>query len=128
MGDRTTFVARMKDGSAVCVYGHWAGEGMASSVARGMAHAAQQGRSPDGDTSYCLAAIVRTILNDHHEADACTGVGIYSVAGDDEEVGAWDDNPPVVLMFSESGSTVDGMGWREWCAEHGCPVEKPAAA
>jgi hypothetical protein len=102
MGDRANFGFRQEDDSIIFLYGHWAGEGMMSTLANAIAKA----RPRWGDESYATRICISQIIGDQWDQE--TGWGISTTFGDNEHsvpIVNWQDQ--AVSLYAADWNTTN---------------------
>ena len=75
MGDRATFVFEQKDGNAIYLYGHWAGEGMMATLADAMVFAWD--RIQMDDEPYATRMMISHIIDVEWNQEYSWGLSTY---------------------------------------------------
>ena len=75
MGDRATFVFEQKDGNAIYLYGHWAGEGMMATLADAMVFAWD--RIQMDDEPYATRMMISNIIDVEWKQETGWGLSTY---------------------------------------------------
>lgn len=75
MGDRATFVFEQKDGNAIYLYGHWAGEGMMATLADAMVFAWD--RIQMDDEPYATRMMISNIIDVEWNQEYSWGLSTY---------------------------------------------------
>jgi hypothetical protein len=103
MGDRINFAFRDSDGSAVVLYSHWGATGWQHDIAAALEHARPRWNDYPYGTRMMISYLIQDSILDE------TGYGIYSVSGDNFDLG----EETIIIDFSHK-TVSDGAVSVEW--------------
>jgi len=99
MGDRANFVIRQSDPTVyLCIYGHWAGDGMFDALAHALNRVVAAGRV--NDESYANRIMISSLVNDH-DSDLGWGVSVNYVPDNEHSVPVVDFQAETVELYSK---------------------------
>lgn len=109
MGDRANF-GFASNGSAIVLYGHWAGEGMMNTLAEALEHSQNRW----GDDGYATRMAVSYIVETAGATMAETGYGLYvnTIADNEHSVPVvdWDEKTVSLYPMGEGHPYIRGIG------------------
>lgn len=110
MGNRANFIVKQKSGDFLCVYGHWAGEGMFAQLANAIGRVILAGRQHD--ESYANRIFISELVGNDWMSDLGWGVSINSLPDNEHHIPVVDFNGGTVALYdsplgSFGGGTFD---------------------